>query len=502
MPFDMVTASGVSGALTVTLPTLSDNNVGHYNGVVIADSPTYYGTGVLDPLFAYESTFGVRQLNGYMYPSPALGVTAATGGSLDGTAAHLTTAGLALLPALKGPLPFDTGSYGYPATVTPGAPYTSILENAAGNTMAGVYQHPSTDAQAGVSELSLNFNYNASQLHWLLLAPGLINWVTQNTHLGLYRNYFGQDIDDVLIADNEWSSQYQCTPGATEPLDFTCPTGIAGNAAAAPPDTLMTAADVAHVVAWQQQTGIRLNLAFNAVGACTGPTATSAACTGGAAPYTLPGFNVDPSAPDTSALTTALLANKAQFNWIMHTWSHAFLGCSVWGPQALTGVSATAGGGTFTAGAQSYKVTAATAYGESEPSTAQTVTLAAGESASLSWPEAGNGTGDTGNPGPTLAQEQATHISGTGFWGYNVYRLKPDATYGLVGQVAEAAGATASTTYSFTDTGTAAGGPPSPTPRSPPRPTPVSAAPPAAGYRPPASNRRSGWTRPGRRPTG
>ncbi len=87
----------------------------------------------------------------------------------------------------------------------------------------------------------------------------------------------------------------------------------------------------------------------------------------------------------------------------MHTWSHAFLGCNVWGAQALTSVTANAGGGTFAAGPQSYVVTAATAYGESEPSTAQTVTLAADGSATLTWPEASNGTGDTGNPGPSLA---------------------------------------------------------------------------------------------------
>ena len=69
-----------------------------------------------------------------------------------------------------------------------GAPYTPFITDSAGHTLAGVYQHPSTDAQAGVSELALNFDYNASQLQWLLLAPGLINWVTQDTHLGLYRN--------------------------------------------------------------------------------------------------------------------------------------------------------------------------------------------------------------------------------------------------------------------------------------------------------------------------
>jgi len=101
--------------------------------------------------------------------------------------------------------------------------------------LAGVYQHPSTDPQAGVAELSLTFDYNATMLQWLLLAPGLIDWVTQDTHLGLYRNYFGQDIDDNFIADNSWSSQYQCTPGATEPPDYTCPAGVANNPADTPP---------------------------------------------------------------------------------------------------------------------------------------------------------------------------------------------------------------------------------------------------------------------------
>ena len=49
-----------------------------------------------------------------------------------------------------------------------------------------------------MAELELGFDYNASQLQWLLLAPGLINWVTQNTHLGLDRNYVEMDIDDTF----------------------------------------------------------------------------------------------------------------------------------------------------------------------------------------------------------------------------------------------------------------------------------------------------------------
>src|SRR5437660_1213851 len=133
------------------------------------------------------------------------------GGSLDGTTATLTQAGLAAFGQLKGPVPFDAGSFGYGATATAGAPYTPFLTDAAGHVMAGVYQHPDSDPQAGVAELAVNFDYNANQTQWLLLAPGLINWVTQDTHLGLYRNYFGQDIDDLSIADNEWSRKFQFT---------------------------------------------------------------------------------------------------------------------------------------------------------------------------------------------------------------------------------------------------------------------------------------------------
>ena len=319
-----------------------------------------------------------------------------------------------------------------------------------------------------MSELALNFDYNANQLQWLLLAPGLINWVTQNTHLGLYRNYFGQDVDDLFIADNEWSSQFQCTPAATNPPDYTCPAGVANNPADTPPDVQMSAADVAYVAAWEQQTGIKLNLAFNAVGACTAPSTaaeSSANCAGSVtengATYTDPGQAVDPSAPNDAAFVNALLAAQGSFNWITHTWSHLFLGCSAWQPQALTSAVANGSGGTFTAGSYNYEVTAATAYGESEPSLPQTAAVGAGGSVTLTWPEATNGTGTDGTPGPSLAQEEASHTGGTGFWGYYVYRENPgSSTYGLVGQVAENPSATSSTTYSFTDTGVTPGAAP------------------------------------------
>ena len=123
-----VTATGTSPNQTVTLPALSSGTTGNYNGVVIADSPTGFASGALSALDSYESTFGVRQVDGYMYPDPALGVTEATGGPPDGTTGTLTSAGLAAFPQLKGPIPFDTGSYGYGATVSSGEKATEISD--------------------------------------------------------------------------------------------------------------------------------------------------------------------------------------------------------------------------------------------------------------------------------------------------------------------------------------------------------------------------------------
>jgi hypothetical protein len=463
VPYTEVDASGSIGSETVTLPTLSSDSTGNFNGVILADSPTFFASGALTSLDTYESTFGVRQVDGYMFPDPNLGVTDATSGALDGTTGTLTSAGLTAFPELKGPVPFDTGTFGFGATADTGAPYTPLITDTINNTsyvIAGIYQHPSTDPQAGVSELALNFDYNANQLQWLLLAPGLINWVTQDTHLGLYRNYFGQDIDDTFLSDNQWSTQYQCTPAATDPPDFTCPPGVANNPADTPPDVQMSATDVAYVAAWEQSSGIKLNLLFNGIGACTAPVAadeSSANCMGSVTDngvtYQDPGQVVDSTYPNDQGLVNALLADQADFNWENHTWSHLFLGCVTGDQQALTSVTPNATGGSLTAGSYSYEITAATAYGESETSVPKAVTVTAGGSVALTWPEAANG------GGPSLAQEEASHTGGTGFWGYNIYRENPGTTtYGLVGQVAENPSATSSTTYTFTDSGAKAPG--------------------------------------------
>src|SRR5262249_55510902 len=126
-------ASGSPPSETVTLPTLSNGSTGNYNGVVIADSPTDYAAGQLTALDAYESAFGVRQVDGYMFPNPNLGVTFnGASGALDGTTGALTAAGQAAFPELKGAIPFDKGSFGYGSTVNSGAPFTPLITDATG----------------------------------------------------------------------------------------------------------------------------------------------------------------------------------------------------------------------------------------------------------------------------------------------------------------------------------------------------------------------------------
>ena len=229
VPYTEVDASGTLGSETVGLPPLSSGTTGNYNGVVIADSPANFAAAALAPLFAYEAQFGVNQVDGYT--APFYGETIVAGGVLDGSIGTLSAAGMAALPSLAGPILFDTGTYGYSATVNAGAPFTPWLmcpsatvsstastaltpydttpvlpaSCPSGDVLAGVYQHPSTDPQADVSELELNFDYNAKSIQWQLLAPGLINWVTQGTHLGLDRNYVEMDIDDTFTPDNAWS---------------------------------------------------------------------------------------------------------------------------------------------------------------------------------------------------------------------------------------------------------------------------------------------------------
>jgi hypothetical protein len=298
VPYTEVDGTGTAGSETVTLPTLSSGTQGYFNGVVIADSPSDFASGQLTALDSFEATFGVRQIDGYSYPNPALGLTDTSAGALDGTSGTLTPAGQLALPELKGTVPFGTGSYGYPAAAVTGAPFTPWLENSAGGILAGVYQHPSTDPQSGVAELTLGFDYNASQTQWLLLAPGLINWVTGNLHLGLYRNYVEMDIDDTFTPDDAWDS-------TTHTIDYTDADALR-----------MQAADVDYAAKWSQANDFRMDQLFNG---------------GGSVEYQQNNSGTDPVLAEFQKTDPATGKPYADdFGWLSHTYDTPYLdvGCA------------------------------------------------------------------------------------------------------------------------------------------------------------------------------
>ena len=306
-----VDAAGTIGSETVTLGSLTSSAThGLYNGVVFAGKPADFAAGQLSALFTYESTFGVRQIDGNAFPTASLGLNfiadADSGAAISSTTGTLTTAGLATFPALAGPVPFDAGSFSSPGTLASplptGATETPLLNDAAGNVIVGVFQHPTaaqapTDPQAGIAELTIGVNYNLNQTQWLLLGPGLIDWVTGGTHLGLYRNYATIHIDDVFTPDDAWST-------TTHANNF--------DPAAA---LRMTPTDVTTAATWSHNNNFRLDLLFNWAGTDAAQADT------GPDPLLKAFQTTDPATGK---------PYSSDFGWLNHTYDHAYLdvGCA------------------------------------------------------------------------------------------------------------------------------------------------------------------------------
>ncbi|GAA0630882.1 hypothetical protein GCM10010174_59490 [Kutzneria viridogrisea] len=278
-----------------------------FQAVVLAnENPGGLSSAELTALTAYEQQYGIRQVNGFSYPSANVGLNSPIySGKLDGTTAHLTAAATGdAFRYLAGPVPLEdndpavTEAYGYLATPQPdntttGAHFEPLLTatvpgGTAQGTLMGVYR------KGGREQLVTTFAYNGYQQQFRLLAHGIIDWATRGVHLGYYRNYFTVNVDDIYAADDRWNSTAHCTPGNND-----CPPGT--------PDTVpvrITPQDVDHAVAWQQQHNFQFDFMYNGVGS----------------DEVIADHGSDP-------LTTSLDAQKSQFRWVNHTYSHGFLGC-------------------------------------------------------------------------------------------------------------------------------------------------------------------------------
>ncbi|GGZ41355.1 hypothetical protein [Streptomyces bluensis] len=269
------------------------------------DNPFPAGSAEMAALTAYEQTYDVPQVDAYTYARPEAGLQYPTqggySGNIDGARAEVTAAGKAgPFGYLDGAVPFEDNdpavgeSYAYLSTPVAGADFTPYVEAAipgrsTRGTLVGEYRHD------GRRELVVTFVYNQHQQQFRLLARGIVAWMTGGVHLGAARNYFAVHVDDMLAADDRWNTELNCTPGD---VDCTDP-------GATPDPIRMTPADVDHAIAWQKSKDFTLDFAYNGAGSVD--------------------HREDNNGVD--ALADKLIADRDEFRWINHTYSHAFLGC-------------------------------------------------------------------------------------------------------------------------------------------------------------------------------
>ncbi len=298
-----ITAAFLSG-------TASTGPEAFFQSVVLPNNaPSQLSAAELTALSNYETTFGVRQVDSFTLPSAAVGLnpispTSGYAGQLDGQLTKATPIGkLYAFPYLQGTVQFEDNS----PTVAESFAYVAVpMANTATRTYQTLVDAPIPNSAARGSivgavktgtreEMVITAAMNQFQSQFQYLAHGIITWMTKGVHLGYDRNYYEVQVDDLFLPDSRWSIDGKCTPGDDCPPGSTVTT----------PDIRMTPDDLAAAAQWSQQTGFRLDFAFNG-----GGSDEWAAAHGG----------VD-------ALKTAVLQYKNAFTFINHTFTHEFLGC-------------------------------------------------------------------------------------------------------------------------------------------------------------------------------
>ena len=282
---------------------------GFFQAVVLPHQPGAVTLSAAEQsvLAGYETAYGVRQVDGYVYPGSTVGLNTPTfAGTLDGSSATVTAVGLSgPFSYLSGSLPIDNFDptvsevYGYlatPATLAVGQSFTPLVtDSVAGSngSLLGVYAHD------GVEELVVTAAFSGAQQWFKEMGHGIITWMTRGVHLGNHRNYFATQIDDVFLADSRWSATGHCTPGdgCVDPTTTT-------------PDIRMTPAEVTKLVDWQNANGFKLDMVFNGGGSDLWKTDIA-----------------NPAGTDPLADAFTAPATASQFTWINHTYTHEFLGC-------------------------------------------------------------------------------------------------------------------------------------------------------------------------------
>src|SRR5437016_6225190 len=322
-PYDVLDMTVNTAGITSAM--LSDGSChGYYQGVIFAFGGYIYTLPGMSTLTAYEQAFGIRQLNWYMYPNNDFGFNYPYNGTINSTgtdSASFTSAGASVFWYANTANPVTiSNAYTYLGTprsasaLPPGASVTTLLTDTSGNVLSLIYT-----IGDGREYLTQTFDSSPYLTHDLVLAKGLINWLTRGIHLGEYHVYAAAQVDDLFINGSEWIPGTPCTDPKTH--DRT------------PPDSTtlpffrINSADMTSLVAWQNKvqsdpvlSNFKLTLAFNGVGT-TGNTNWTGLPTAGVA---------------NDSLTSNVQNYQQYFHWISHTYDH---------PNSLNGLHKSDPGG-------------------------------------------------------------------------------------------------------------------------------------------------------------
>ncbi len=308
-PYDVLDMTLNTGGITSSM--LSDGSChGYYQGVIFAYGGYIYTLPGMSTLTSYEQTFGVRQLNWYMYPNNDFGFNYPYNGTINSAgmdSASFTPAGASVFWYANTNTPVViSNAYIYLGTplsasaLPTGASVTPLLADASGNALSLIYAFGD-----GRQYLTQTFDSNPYLMHDLVLAYGLINWVTKGIFLGEYHVYAAAQVDDFFINGSEWIPGTPCTDPITH--DRTPPDSTSL------PFFRINSADMTSLVAWQNKiqshsllSKFKLTFAFNGVGT-TGNTDWTSLPTAGVA-------NDD--------LTSNVQNYQQYFHWISHTYDH------------------------------------------------------------------------------------------------------------------------------------------------------------------------------------
>ncbi|TMA27365.1 MAG: hypothetical protein E6J78_10190 [Deltaproteobacteria bacterium] len=280
IPYSVWIATQNPGALTAD--KLASGCAGKYQGVILTTGAlTYSPDGGATwrsaltntewlTLRSYEASFHAREISWYVYPGADQGLnppSSAVDTSKTPINATLTAAGRNVFPYINtaNSIPI---SMAWTYLSTPSDPKVTPLLVDSGN-----HSLISTRVTAdGRETMALTFDSNPNLIHDLLLAHGLVEWVTNGIYLGEFRTYLTPQVDDLFIDDDIYGGGvYRITD-----VDFRAT------------DSWQSATQ-----AQAGNSAFRLALVFNGVGASSG----------------------DP-------LTDTVTALQANYSFIDHTWDH------------------------------------------------------------------------------------------------------------------------------------------------------------------------------------